>query len=81
MKIYFDTSAIVKHFHVEQGTEQVTALIQNIDDEIWLSELVKLEFVTAPFRKHREGTIDDNRLESALGACRTLKKHVCNPLI
>ena len=71
MNVYFDTSAIVKHFHVEEGTERVSALIQNTDDEIWLSELAKLEFVSALLRKYREGTIDDKQLESAISGFET----------
>lgn len=66
MNIFFDTSAIVKYFHIEDGTEQVAALIQKAGNEIWLSELAKVEFVSAVYRKYREGIIDDQKLELAL---------------
>lgn len=29
MKVFFDTSALVKYFHEEEGTDIVTLLIEN----------------------------------------------------
>jgi uncharacterized protein len=51
MKLFFDTSALVKFFHQEHGTEKVTGLIEN--NEIWLSELTRIEFMSALFRRYR----------------------------
>ncbi len=36
MNLFFDTSALVKYFYVEAGTEQVEKLIQNPQNTIWL---------------------------------------------
>lgn len=66
MTLFFDTSALVKYFHVEEGTEQVTALINESDNEIWVLELARIEFISALFRKYRAHIINDNQLESAI---------------
>jgi predicted nucleic acid-binding protein len=65
--LFFDTSALVKYFHVEEGTEQVTTLINDPDNDIWVLELARVEFISALFRKYRTYIINDNQLESAIG--------------
>ncbi len=40
MKVFFDTSALVKFFNVEQGTDRVTQLILNRRNQIFISELL-----------------------------------------
>ncbi|MDM8560756.1 type II toxin-antitoxin system VapC family toxin [Candidatus Parabeggiatoa sp. HSG14] len=66
MILFFDTSALVKYFHVEEGTERVTALINDSNNEIWILELARIEFISALFRKYRAHIINDNQLESAI---------------
>jgi len=56
----------VKYFHVEEGTEQVTALINDSNNEIWVLELARIEFISALFRKYRAHIINDKQLESAI---------------
>ncbi len=51
MNLFFDTSALVKYFHEEPGTARVTALIDEPDHRVWLSELARVEFVSAMHRK------------------------------
>lgn len=34
MKLFFDTSALVKYFHNEQGSQEVIELIENPDNDI-----------------------------------------------
>jgi len=63
--LFFDTSALVKYFHVEKGTEQVTALINDSCNEVL--ELARIEFISALFRKYRMKSINDNQLELAIG--------------
>lgn len=48
MTFYFDTSALVKLFHEEEGSEPVTRIINSNDNEIWISELARIEFIS-PF--------------------------------
>ena len=47
MNLFFDTSALVKFFHEEEGTDIVTELILDRNNEVWISELGRLEFVSA----------------------------------
>ena len=66
MKLFFDTSALVKFFHKEQGTEKVTDLIGNSENEVWILDLAKLEFRSAVFRRFRSGEIEKDELAIAL---------------
>jgi uncharacterized protein len=52
MKIFFDTSALVKYFHEEDRTTIVTNLILNPKNVIFVSELSKLEFLSALHRRY-----------------------------
>jgi uncharacterized protein with PIN domain len=53
MILFFDTSALVKVFHEEKGSEVVTSLIKAKDNEVWISELARIEFLSAIFRRVR----------------------------
>lgn len=66
MNLFFDTSALVKYFHDEPGTEYVTTLIEDADHTVWCSELARIEFVSAVHRKFREGVLDEEQLGQAL---------------
>lgn len=68
MKLFFDTSALVKFFHEEEGTPEVTRLIIAETNEIWISELARLELISAFFRRTRSGEITDDQLARALAA-------------
>ena len=45
MVLFFDTSALVKFFHREKGTDVVVSIISNLKNEVWVSELARLEFI------------------------------------
>ena len=67
MILFFDTSALVKLFHEEEGTKKVTELVGSTQNSnIWFSELSKLEFASTLHRKFRENKLDDVSLKSAL---------------
>lgn len=66
MILFFDTSALVKFFHNEESTEVVTELINSQENEIWISELVRLEFVSALHRRFRNKEIDEKILNEAI---------------
>ena len=38
MNLFFDTSALVKFFHEEKGTDIVTDLILEQNNEVWISD-------------------------------------------
>lgn len=66
MRFFLDTSALVKFFHVECGTELVTQIVENSASEIWISELARLEFTSALYRRYRNKTLDEIRLHTAI---------------
>jgi uncharacterized protein len=66
MNLFFDTSALVKFFHNEDGTDKVTDLIENSDNEVWILDIAKLEFRSAVFRRFRNGEIEKEELDTAL---------------
>jgi predicted nucleic acid-binding protein len=41
--VFFDTSALVKFFRREEGTDVVSSLITDPENRVWVSELAKLE--------------------------------------
>jgi predicted nucleic acid-binding protein len=65
MKLFFDTSALVKYFHEETGSRQVTALIDAKEHERWVSELAHVEFLSALCRRFRNGEISADELHAA----------------
>lgn len=66
MNLFFDTSALVKYFHLEAGTSQVIELIENPVHQIWVSDLARIEFVSALYRKLRRGDINSLQLQETL---------------
>jgi predicted nucleic acid-binding protein len=66
MNLFFDTSALVKYFHTESGTPEVIELIERPDNATWVSDLARVEFMSALYRKLRRGDIDGNQLDATL---------------
>jgi uncharacterized protein len=66
MKYYFDTSALLKFYHVEDGTDKVSDLIKTPGNIVYISELAKIEFVSALFRRLRCGELEKSDLSEAL---------------
>jgi PIN domain len=66
MILFFDTSALVKFFHREEGTEVVISLITDPGNTVWVSELARIEFVCALHRRYRMKEIDEDQLTRAL---------------
>lgn len=51
MILFFDTSALVKFFHRKAGTDVVVSLITDGENRVWLSELARLEFSCAVYKR------------------------------
>jgi uncharacterized protein len=68
MNLFFDTSALIKFFHEEEGTDIVTDLILDQNNEVWFSELGRLEFISAVFRRFRNKELDEGQLNTAVGS-------------
>ncbi len=54
MNYFFDTSALVKLFHEETGSDIVEDLVNDQNNEIWVSELIRLEFLSSVYRRFRQ---------------------------
>ena len=68
MTVYFlDTSALVKRYHRERGSEVIDALFAEEGRRIIISDLSIIEFGSAPSKKVREGEITPEKYQRALG--------------
>lgn len=65
MSSYFDTSAFVKIYHRETGTDEVLTIYKG-NEEIFISELCKIEFISTIEKKYRERTISYDTLQALL---------------
>jgi predicted nucleic acid-binding protein len=66
MNLFFDTSALVKYFHREDGSDKVEALIDAASNVVWISDLARIEALSAFHRRFRMGEIDASNLERAV---------------
>lgn len=67
MTAYFcDTSAIIKLYHEEIGTEQMEDIFGDEQSEIIISELTTVEFCSALTKKVRTGEITDVAKDAAV---------------
>ncbi len=66
MKNFLDTSALVKLFHEESGTRIVESIVNNQENEIWMLELVRLEFFSAICRRYRQNEISEDNFHTVL---------------
>ncbi|NIJ55148.1 type II toxin-antitoxin system VapC family toxin [Dyadobacter arcticus] len=58
MNLFLDTSSLIKLYHEEQGTEELDFLFQNYSiSKIYLSEISKVEFASAFWKKTRTGEL------------------------
>lgn len=53
MIVFIDTSALVKRYAKEQGSEKVDGLFQK-ENDVWISQLSIVELISALHRKARE---------------------------
>lgn len=68
MTLYFDTSALVKLFSKEQGSEYVQQQVLRSENDIWVLELANIELICAIYRKYRNREISESKLEPILSA-------------
>jgi len=53
----FDTSALVKRYHVEAGSDKVDEIFEDSDNILIISELALVEVTSALLRKRNRGEI------------------------
>jgi len=63
MNLFFDTSALIKYFHREEGTDTVIALIQEKAHHTYILEIARIEMLSAVFRRYRNHEISDAQLD------------------
>jgi predicted nucleic acid-binding protein len=64
MKIFLDTSALIKLYHQESGTQEIESLFNNFKiTAIYLSELAKIEFTATIWKKVRTKEISENTVK------------------
>ena len=68
--VYFlDTSAVVKLYHEEFGSEIIEALAASSTADLWIAELSRAEFHSVCLRKVREGELTEEALQTVLVVC------------
>lgn len=63
---FFDTSALVKRYHLEKGSETVNSIVDNPDNALVISSLSIAEFVSTFTRKLHEGGITGDDIHACL---------------
>jgi len=66
MNLFFDTSALVKFYQEEEGTDLVSELILERSNNLMISELARLEFISSLMRSYRNGEIDQGNLDEVI---------------
>jgi len=64
--LFFDTSALVKRYYEEDGSENVDALIENEESTVVISSLSVIEATSAFRRKHNQGEIEQDTMNHLL---------------
>lgn len=62
MILFFDTSALVKLFSNETGSDTVKKLVSDPNNEVWVLELAQVEILCAIYRKARNKEIQKEKL-------------------
>jgi uncharacterized protein len=58
-RYFFDTSALVKHYHSELGSPEVDAILGEVGSEFWISRLTLAEAPSAFAKKVRTGELSE----------------------
>lgn len=67
MKIFLDTSSLLKLYHYEQGTEMLDKLFDDFAvSKVYLSEIAKVEFDSAIWKKVRTGELIQEEARSLI---------------
>jgi len=72
---FLDTSALVKLYHEEPGSEVIEALAADLAVVVSVSEIARVELHSALIRKLREGQLTDAALQESLACFRDDAAH------
>ena len=65
-KLFIDTSSILKVYHKESDTERILKILSDIVSGIYLSEIAKIEFNSALWKKYRTGEANESQVKQAI---------------
>ena len=65
MKYFFDTSALVKLFQVEKGSEIVEEIVNDPDNDLWVLDLVRIEFLSSIYRQSWKSSLNPSMNSSS----------------
>ena len=63
---FYDTSALLKIYHKEAGTEEAEEYYLDTEKQIYISEVSRIEFISSLHRKYREKEISESAFTIAL---------------
>jgi len=63
---FFDTSALVKYYHHESGSEAVAGIIDLSENDVWILDIARVEFLSALHRRFRDRELSENELNDAI---------------
>ena len=66
MYYFFDTSALVKRYHVEEGSHIVNGIFETAGNKILIANLSMAEFASAINRKKNKGEISNEQIKVVL---------------
>jgi predicted nucleic acid-binding protein len=67
MKIFLDTSSLIKLYHYEKGTDSLDKLFENYSiSQIYLSEVAKVEFDSAIWKKVRTSELTQTEAQGLI---------------
>ena len=67
MKIFLDTSSLIKLYHTEIGTQELDHIFEEYKiDGIFLSEISKIEFNSAIWKKVRKRELKENEAKELI---------------
>lgn len=66
MNYFLDTSALVKYFHQEAGSDVVESVIDSGEHEIWTLDIARVEFLCSLHRRFREHNLSEADLAIAI---------------
>lgn len=66
--LFFDTSALVKRYYDEEGTEKIDELVESEDSQVVISSLSIIETTSAFKRKQNRGNISEEDVDQLLSS-------------
>lgn len=66
--LFFDTSALVKRYYEEDGSEKVDEMIDDKESQVIITSLSVIETTSAFRRKYNRGGIEEDRMNQLLSA-------------